>query len=365
MAKTRSWIIVDDQISDAEAFAANFHRAAPVGGFDWKAMQAAEAQQFLLGDNGETTAGVLIDVDLSSDGKVIGTGLGLAQDLRAKQKNKKSNTLDFPLFRFANPDPVREYVGDDPASDDLFDVLISKEHARKNLDSVVRKVTATRAVYDALIGSPPADLASFSKVCGLDQDQFEIWGDGRLWQKVRLGLGETSTTHVAAGSFLRSFLLPQGLLVDEATLAVRLGVDVGNSPGWVQLRSLLKDAKYAGLGAEGFDRWWARGIDGYWLKFDEDEYLHQRRSEERVERLRAKTGLDLAPLQPDAAYWRLCALSLRDGEVRAVDPARAITLVQRAPQEPWVDPEQAAPDVAAMHRKDPRVDPDELKRLGV
>ncbi len=126
----RTWIIVDDQLSEAETFAASFERAAPMEGYASKAMQAADAQQFLLNDSGDGIAGVLVDVDLSSDGKVIGTGLGLAQNLRAAQKNKKSKTLDYPLIRFANPDPVWQYVGDDPASDDLFDLLISKVFAR-------------------------------------------------------------------------------------------------------------------------------------------------------------------------------------------------------------------------------------------
>jgi hypothetical protein len=363
MAEVRTWIIVDDQISEAESFAANFQRSAPTEGYAWKALQAADAQQFLLSDSGDGIAGVLVDVDFSSDGKAIGTGLGLAQNLRAKQKNKKSKTLDYPLIRFANPDPVREFVGDDPASDDLFDLLISKVFARDHLDTVVLQARAARAVYDGLTDSPPADLAAFARFCGKEPAQFEVWGDPRLWQKVRLGLGESSATHVAAGSFFRSFLLPVGLLVDEDTLAIRLGVDIEKSPDWPTLRAALADAKYTGVGAEGFERWWARGIDSFWLGVDDDEYLHQRNSEERVDRLRKISGDRLAALQPPARYWRLCALSLRNGECKAVDPARAVTLVQRSPQEPWIDPEQAAVEVAVMFRDDPRIDTDELARL--
>ena len=363
MAEVRTWIIVDDQFGEAQSFAANFERSAPMEGYAWKALQAAEAQHFLLSDSGDGIAGVLVDVDFSSDGKAIGTGLGLAQNLRAKQKNKKSKTLDYPLIRFANPDPVREFIGDDPASDDLFDLLISKVFARDHLDAVVRQARAARAVYDGLSDDPPTDLAVFARFCGKEPDRFEVWGDPRLWQKVRLGMGESSATHVAAGSFFRSFLLPVGLLVDEDTLAVRLGVDIGKSPDWPVLRAALEDAKYIGVGAEGFERWWARGIDSFWLGVDDDEYLHQRNSEERVDRLRKISGDGLAALQPPARYWRLCALSLRNDERKAVDPANALTLVQRSPQEPWIDPEQAAVEVAVMFRNDPRIDTDELARL--
>ncbi|MGO4737352.1 hypothetical protein AB4099_12465 [Bosea sp. 2KB_26] len=363
MADARVWMIVDDQLRDAETFAASFERAFPVEGYVWKAAQAADAQNDLLRGNRQDIAGVFVDVDLSSDGKVIGTGLGLAQNVRARQKNKKEKVPDYPIFRFANPDPVREYIGDDPASDDLFDLLVSKDYARGNLRAVAEQATAVRSVYDGLSASPPADLAQFAQACGLDFDQFEVWGDVRLWQKLRLGLADTSTTHVAAGTFVRTFLLPEGLLVGEEVMAVRMGIDRANSPGWPIIRDSLAGAKYNGLGANGFTRWWARGINAYWLTHDQDEYLHQRTSRERVEKLRAATGAELVHLEPSAAYWRLCALSRRRGELRPIDPARALTLLQRVPQDPWIDPEQAAPDVAAMMRGDARVDPDELARV--
>lgn len=363
MADTRTWMVVDDQLNDAQTFAASFHRALPVDGYVWKAIQAAAAQQELLQENGQDIAGVFVDVDLSSDGKVVGTGLGLAQDIRARQKNKKQQVPDYPIFRFANPDPVREYVGDDPASDDLFDLLISKDFARDDLRAVVEQATAVRSVYDGLRTSPPKDVSECAQICGLGPDQFEVWGDVRLWQKLRLGLAETSTTHVAAGTFIRSFLLPEGLLVSEDTLAVRMGIDRAKSPGWPAIRDALAGARYTGLGAAGFQRWWARGINAYWLTLDQDEYLHQRTSSQRVEKLRAATGAELAPLEPSATYWRLCSLSRRRGELRPIDPARALTLLQRVPQDSWIDPEQAAPDVAAMMRDDARVDPDELARI--
>ncbi len=44
MADTRLWMIVDDQLTDAETFAASFERALSVEGYAWKAAQAAAAQ---------------------------------------------------------------------------------------------------------------------------------------------------------------------------------------------------------------------------------------------------------------------------------------------------------------------------------
>jgi hypothetical protein len=361
MSEAPRWIVVDDQLSEAQAFAASFQTASQSDACIWDAMQASDAQIYLLGSRGEGIAGALIDVDLSSDGRVIGTGLGLAQDLRARQKNRQS--LDFPLIRFANADPVRRYVGDDPVSDDLFDLLIPKEFSRVQPDIVARQASAARDVYLGLADGSPADSALFARFVGLDPQTFEIWGDARLWQKVRLGMSSSSATHVAAGTFLRSFLLPSGLLIDEATVAVRLGIDRAHSPDWEAVREALNNFRYLGCGSAGFDRWWARGIDAFWLNLECEEYLHQRTSTQRVEVLKKFFGVDLVALQPTGRYWRLCSLSLRSNDQVPIEPEHALTLLQHTPQEPWIEPEQADVNVAAMFRDDPRVDADELARL--
>jgi hypothetical protein len=254
-------------------------------------------------------------------------------------------------------------VGDDPASDDLFDLLLSKETAREAPPRAVREMIAVRILYDRLTKAPPQSPTEFAVFCGLAEEAFELWGDHRLWRKVRLGMGETASVHVAAGSFLRTFLLPEGLLVSEDLLAVRLGVNREESPGWPAVIQAMIQARYAGVGAEGFNRWWAQGLQAYWRTLDEDEYLHERTAFERVMTLRkALARDDLHPFEPDARYWRLCALSRRQGEFRPIDPRRAVSLAQRTALEPWVEPEQAAADVAAMNRDDPRVDPEELAR---
>jgi hypothetical protein len=209
-------------------------------------------------------AGVLVDIDLSSE--IAGTGLGLAQDLRAKQKNQ--DIPDYPVVRFANPDPVRRYVGADPVSDDLFDLLEDKGRARHCPREVVNGCLAVREVYDGL-APRELDEAQFARICALTPDKFELWGDARFYQRVKTGLA--AALHVGAGAFVRSFLLPDGLLVGERLLAVRLGVDLGASgDAWNTLKSALDSASYRGLGAAGFERWWARGIEAFWFSVDRD-----------------------------------------------------------------------------------------------
>ena len=171
--------------------------------------------------------------------------------------------------------------------------------------------------------------------------------------KAEAGAGGNFDDTRRRGNLHPDVLAPEGMLIGEDLVAVRLGIDRAKSPGWPAVQDAISSARYTGLGASGFKRWWARGINAYWLTLDQDEYLHQRTSSERVEKLRAATGVELVAIETSAAYWRLCTLSRRRGETRPIDPARSLTLLQRIPQDPWIDPEQAAPDVAAMMRDDP------------
>ena len=123
----RTWFVVDDQLEEVE-------RSALVSGLKARGtvrldkVSPRDAVNTLFHRSKIPIAGAMVDIDLSAE--IAGTGLGLAQDLRARQKNEE--IPDYPVVCFANPDPVKKYVGADPVSDDLFDLLVSKICAREN-----------------------------------------------------------------------------------------------------------------------------------------------------------------------------------------------------------------------------------------
>src|SRR5690349_3360922 len=112
----RTWFIVDDQPKDAESFLAGFKRST-TGPYLWDVLPPGKALSALAGKERGSVAGILLDIDLSSDPTAQGNGLGIAQSLRGEQK--KGEIDDYPLFRFANTGPIEKYIGGDPGSDDL------------------------------------------------------------------------------------------------------------------------------------------------------------------------------------------------------------------------------------------------------
>ncbi|MGJ5083583.1 hypothetical protein [Bradyrhizobium sp. HKCCYLS3013] len=367
MAKTsRVWFVVDDQ-EEVDAYCDTFNEVVEESGFEWKRMNPSEVGDRLFSRTRERIAGVLVDIDLSSDPGTKGTGLGVAQDLRAKQKS--GSVADYPLVRFANPVPVGRFVGADPVSNDLFDLLVSKESARKDAVAVTRRCIALTAIYDELLARRSFTEKRFSEMCGLTLKQYELWSDERLFQRMQAGMAKgAGAVHVGAGAFVRTFLEPAGLLIDEDLVAVRLGVDaIRSGASWKALLSRINSAAYRGVGSEAFNRWWARGLDAFWYSIDKESFLQELTAAERVERLCARFKLRSLVALSDSQrrFWRLCALSRERGRLVPIDPRGAISLVPAVVREPWLDPEQAALDVALMHKDDVRLDKNDLKRFAI
>ena len=117
----------------------------------------------------------------------------------------------------------------------------------------------------------------------------------------------------------------------ERLLAIRLGVDLeASGDAWNALKSALGQASYSGLGAEGFDRWWARGIEAFWFSIDPESHPHQLTVSERASRLKTRPGLErvvaleLSEESPGDRYWRVCTLSKEKGRFLPLDPRYAV-----------------------------------------
>jgi hypothetical protein len=271
------------------------------------------------------------------------------------------------LVRFANPVPVGKFVGSDPVSNDLFDLLVPKDAARKDALGVTRRCAALREIYDELLQRKAFNERRFSEMCGLPPKEAELWSDERLFQRMQAGMAKGSgAVHVGAGAFVRTFLEPEGLLIDEELVAVRLGIDVkASGPSWTTLLKKLDSAAYRGLGSKAFERWWARGLEMFWYGVDGEHFLQELTAADRVKKLTAHFKLkNLKALsKADNRYWRLCTISREQGRLVPIDPRNAVSMIPAVTREPWLEPEQAAVDVALMHKDDSRLDKNDLKRL--
>jgi hypothetical protein len=253
------WAFVEDQPDEAQSFAQRLGEGQ--GGISIRVLNPSEARDDLLTGRIDP-AGVLIDVELSAATGEHGTGLGIAQDIRGKQKARE--IADYPVVRFARPEPVAEIISGDPSSDDLFDLRIQKHAVVSNCGAVQQRLNGVKRVYDQLAGLASIDEEALTVLLGLNPQQREEWSHPAL--HTRLADGRQFAVHVAAGTFMRGFLNSPGLLIDEVLLAVRLGLDrEGSGDAWRQLLERLTDFKFSGAAHEEFARWWARGLEDWWL----------------------------------------------------------------------------------------------------
>jgi hypothetical protein len=362
------WVFVDDLQVEANAFAVELERTALIR---VEVLSPNEARTQLL-KAGRWPAGVLMDVDLSSIADELGTGPGIAQDIRTKQKAKLAK--EFPIVRFSAAEPLQRNVLGDPSSDDLFELKIPKNDLKVDRNGVVSKLLGLTEVYEllnALTENLQQAEALVEKMFGIDAVTFTRWGHDGLIAKILSGIGHAQ--HVAASVFCRFFLIPHGLLIDSKLLSIRLGIDADLSHlGLLALAQHLDNFKYSGVAHQHFDRWWARGLEEWWFQnIDSTSPIAAKTPAERVVLLSKKTGVDgLVPLAgPEAQEqfrpWRFCRLGLESEppEYIPIDPGECVRLTPQGEFPAWVDPLCSSLKLAMRARGDARLNQRDFDRL--
>lgn len=358
------WIFVDDATDEANAFA---EALSNQGRIKVEVLGPHEAREKLLTGKIDPH-GVLMDVDLSNCVGEYGTGPGIAQDIRVKQRS--GAIKEFPVIRFAGAGPVRANILGDPSSDDLFDLKIPKERLYAALESVCGQLEGVDSIYQALARAKAADQFSIASLAGLDDQEWQKFGHPVFEQRVLGSLKHS--VHVAAAVFLKSFLVPAGLLIDESLLAVRLGVDRERAAAaFDRLRDGLP-FRYEGVASGNFPRWWARAFDEWWFStVDAKTPPSALSAAGRVDLLKERLGIDgLVSIEmPEGSAgsrpWRLCALHLEKEppEIVPVDPAESVRLTSYVETAPWQDPQYAALGIALSSRLDSRLSGTDVSRL--
>lgn len=362
------WIFVDDQPEEAKGFA-DFLNVS--GKIKVEFMSPKDARIALLRSRREPS-GVLMDVDLTSVQGELGTGPGIAQDIRTKQKAKLAP--EFPVVRFSGAAPLNRNVLGDPSSDDLFELTILKDDVKTYHENFVEQLIGVRNVYDFFTdhtvdwnNPEQAQVA----LLGITQEKLNAWTHDGL--RAKLLTGVKHAPHVAAGVFCRLFLMPAGLLIDIELLAVRLGVDIAASgTSWLNLVELLEPAKYSGVASSEFTRWWARGVDDWWFEnISQAGPLSGLAASERIaliEEVMEIKGLESIKAmagQTDTKFWRFCRLALEERPMERVpvDPSDSVRMVSQDDFPSWVEPWCASARLAFRAQHDPRMNQKDLERL--
>jgi hypothetical protein len=119
--------------------------------------------------------------------------------------------------------------------------------------------------------------------------------------------------HVFARSILSNLIFGNGPLVDERTLAARLGIDIDKSADWTKLLDkLAMQAKYTGVFGTAWPRWWMHRIFDAWSPVSDGGSLQRMEAAQRVALLRKHFKLQkLEAALPvdegyDQRYWHVC-----------------------------------------------------------
>lgn len=356
------WLFVDDQTDAATAIAAQMTKND--FGIEVCTVLPKEFRETVLAGK-RNISGALLDVELSDAVGEFGSGPGIAQDIRVKQRS--GEVEEFPVVRFARKLKVEKNVGGDTSSNDLFDIKIQKEDLNDGINPVLSQLLGVREVYDQLEGTPELDSAAMMAVLGLGADTLVLWSDDQF--RDRLAAERQVAVHTACILYIRTVIMRVGLLIGHEVLSYRLGVDK-DSPGWEALLKELEPISYKGAGSSWFRRWWSRGLEEWWFdQFDDARSLAGLTIDERVGRLSSKfDGLNAMAMPKGSAGnrpWRLCELSREATPPRdvPVDPYESVGLLPMGELPTWVDPLSASLG-QALGNKDKRLNGEDLRRLG-
>ena len=175
----------------------------------------------------------------------------------------------------------------------------------------------------------------------------------------RIGDDIDSTVKVPSHEFARyiknNIVLPTGFLIDELTLAARLGVDVSKSEDWTKVLDALSTSKYTGVFCDAWPRWWMQTVRDWWTnELEIPAVLEKIEAEERVSLLKEKLGITGLQVPQSSKgeqtrYWHVCK-----AEGRPIDPLDAVQIKSQF-QPIWSEGEYISLN-AALERKHRELD---------
>ena len=285
----------------------------------------------------QTFDGLILDLRLdqfpnwqpdSEAGKAEFRATTLAQEIRTRA-TEDSKAFQTPIVLLSTDERLQQSYTRDDTSHDLFDLKCLKSdisNDAKRAEVIAYQLLSLARGYQeiaAVRSKKRGPGSQFHKFLGLEEPPEFL--DPRILGYFE-GRGSPLPAHEYARFILRKLLSKPGPLIDELTLAARLGVDTATSEDWEKLKGKLSEtARFTGPFREGWPRWWAVPLETWWRSLADDMLsLRTMPASQRVELLREHTGLqELVPAKPirkgySETFWTLCQalqqpLDPRDG----------------------------------------------------
>jgi hypothetical protein len=305
-------------------------------------------------------AGLLLDLRLDDmpgrKGRVQYHALALAQELRTRMT--EGDLRSMPIVLWSIERKFRKSYSSDTTAHDLFDLVISKTQVSEDPRPIARKLVALATDYPLLKTSKAKPASFWARILGLEsaaRDQL----DPRIGAEIR----GNAPAHEYARYVIRELLSRPGPLIDEAVLAVRLGVSRA-SADWDNAKLQIESAKYSGVFSSGWVRWWWPVVERELRQLAPETPFRAITAIERVDILKRSWGLSrldaVATPGHGSRFWHVCAVTYAP-----LDPVDAVT-AESGERKPWQEAVYISTEAALSRRaaaKGIRVHPLEEARL--
>lgn len=264
---------------------------------------------------------ILMDQKLAGNiGKVPYMGTTLIQELRTRMA--ENNLAPKPIILWSIAGNITSYQNE-KSSHNLVDAVWNKEwlhhgntkgreHCSKTIRALVsgyRNINTIICDYKSELDMNASKLAE--KIFGIKTEQV----DGFIPEAVigHLINKNHHVTHTLSNFIINSVLRFNGFLIDEQTLAARLGVDIGCND-WPKLKTtLLSGCQFNGIYSDFYPRWWASGFEMWWLDNISSQHPANLEAKYRVELLNQTLNLSLIAAKPankhyESRFWHCCAI---------------------------------------------------------
>lgn len=281
--------------------------------------------------------GLLLDLRLDQvakkdEPKADYGAFALAQEIRARSTDGR--LADLPIILCSTEAKINKSFKHDDTSHDLFDIFVLKDTISEHVESITQKMVALANGYRS-ISSGIAAKKALHEIIGVEKDFYDSL-DPRIWS-IFVDDFHEYPTHEFARFLIRELIEHSGPLIDEATLAARLGVDMSSSPGWATMIDALQPAEYHGPFHEGWRRWWAKKVEYWWEGLEGcPGRLRSLTARERIEFLKCRITDHVIPASRieesySEAFWTICA-----GTHKPLDPLDGLLAAGPDPK-PWQD----------------------------
>lgn len=262
----------------------------------------------------------------------------LATHIRVMVNDDLINFKDVPVVLCSANNKFREDFDKDTSSHVLFLSIYTKNEMANQAVKVATEMNSLAEAFDEVQSGENISTASLLTI------PEEIKLDPRLDEEVD-SLIENRSTHNLIRFILKEVVEKPGPLIDENILAARLGIDFKKSSDWSKLKDeYLSAFSYKGVLHEGWNRWWADGLENWWKSQIQIMSPQSRTAKQRVKLLIEKTGLlglvnaEKQKLAAGTTFWTKCVITNLP-----LDILDGLRVIPETAHLPWQDEQFVSP----------------------